>query len=61
MKTGTGSARDKINRLYTFVTVACAYGDSDRQQASGELYQRGDGSGPCRHTDPFVIMRGQKT
>ncbi len=61
MKTGAGSARDKIGRLYTYVTV-----DELKAMITAVGYQviyvkEGAEAGLAGTVDPFVIMRGKKT
>jgi SAM-dependent methyltransferase len=61
MKTGTGVARDKINRLYTYVTVEEL---STLLTSAGyhvTYTKEGQEAGLAGTVDPFVIMRGQRT
>lgn len=61
MKTGDGSARDAIKRLYTYVTVPEL---TDLLTTAGYevIYTKeGREAGLAGTIDPFVIMRGKKT
>ena len=61
MKTGTGVARDKINRLYTYVTVE-ELGTLLTAAGYRVTYTKeGQEAGLAGTVDPFVIMRGQRT
>ena len=60
MKTGTGAARDDIDRLYTYVTVEELVGlltDAGYQVTD---IKEGREAGLAGTVDPFVILRGQK-
>ncbi|WP_341368258.1 class I SAM-dependent methyltransferase [Yoonia sp. BS5-3] len=60
MKTGTGTHRDDIDRLYTYVGVAELTG---LLQAAGfeiTFTQEGREKGMAGTLDPFVLMRGWK-
>ncbi len=60
MKTGTGEKRDKIDRLYTFVTVD---GLRDLLESNGlvvDFVREGEERGLAGTLDPFVIMRAVK-
>lgn len=60
MKTGTGEARDKIDRLYAYVTVE----ELDRLLTDAgyrvTFVKEGKEAGLAGTVDPFVIMRGRK-
>ncbi|PJI92943.1 methyltransferase family protein [Yoonia maricola] len=60
MKTGEGTARDAINRLYTYVTV----GDLSRLFTDAgyavTFVKEGKEAGLAGTIDPFAIMRGEK-
>lgn len=60
MKTGTGAARDKIDRLYSYVTVIEL---EDLLTTAGyqvTYVKEGAEAGLAGTIDPFVIMRGKK-
>jgi SAM-dependent methyltransferase len=61
MKTGTGIARDKINRLYTYVTVDALMALLTSAGYQVNYTKEGTEAGLAGTLDPFVIMRGQKT
>jgi SAM-dependent methyltransferase len=61
MKTGTGIARDKINRLYTYVTVDTLMALLTSAGYQVTYTKEGTEAGLAGTLDPFVIMRGQKT
>ncbi|PXW72479.1 methyltransferase family protein [Loktanella sp. PT4BL] len=61
MKTGTGIARDKINRLYTYVTVDALMALLTSAGYQVTYMKEGTEAGLAGTLDPFVIMRGQKT
>ncbi|KQI71950.1 methyltransferase type 11 [Loktanella sp. 5RATIMAR09] len=61
MKTGTGIARDKINRLYTYVTVDALMALLTSAGYQVTYTKEGTEAGLAGTLDPFVIMRGQKT
>lgn len=61
MKTGTGIARDKINRLYTYVTVDALMALLTSAGYRVTYTKEGTEAGLAGTLDPFVIMRGQKT
>ena len=60
MKTGEGSARDGIDRLYTYVTIAEL--DALLATAGFEIVDTREGTerGLAGTIDPFVIMRARK-
>ncbi|WP_375255702.1 class I SAM-dependent DNA methyltransferase [Yoonia sp.] len=60
MKTGDGSNRDAIDRLYTYVTVAELQGLLTN--AGFEIIHTHEGAdrGMAGTVDPFVIMRGRR-
>ena len=60
MKTGTGAARDKIDRLYTYVTVEELKGLLTAAGYDVTDVREGAEMGLAGTIDPFVIMRGKK-
>lgn len=60
MKTGTGIARDKLNRLYTYVTVKQLQSLLTSAGYQVTYTKEGTEAGLAGTADPFVIMRGQK-
>lgn len=60
MKTGNGSARDRIDRLYTFVTVDALHGLLDSADFDIIFQKEGAEKGCAGTVDPYVIMRGRK-
>ncbi len=60
MKTGTGVARDKIDRLYTYVTVEELKGLLTAAGYDVTDVREGAEMGLAGTIDPFVIMRGKK-
>lgn len=60
MKTGTGAARDKIDRLYTYVTVDELEGLLTTAGYQVTYVKEGAEAGLAGTIDPFVIMRGKK-
>lgn len=61
MKTGEGVARDAINRLYTYVTVAELTSLLNAAGFDVTFTKEGAEAGMAGTIDPFVIMRGKKT
>lgn len=61
MKTGDGTVRDGINRLYTFVSVDELKGLLTSAGYAVTFTKEGKERGMAGTLDPFVIMRGQKT
>lgn len=61
MKTGEGVARDAINRLYTYVTVAELKSLLNAAGFDVTFTKEGAEAGMAGTIDPFVIMRGKKT
>ncbi|KQB96216.1 methyltransferase type 11 [Loktanella sp. 1ANDIMAR09] len=61
MKTGTGIARDRMNRLYTYVTVDALMALLTSAGYQVNYTKEGTEAGLAGTLDPFVIMRGQKT
>ncbi len=61
MKTGDGTERDDINRLYTYVTVEELKGFLTSAGYDITYTKEGKERGLAGTIDPFVIMRGQKT
>ena len=60
MKTGTGEARDKIDRLYTYVTAQELDGLLTDAGYYVTFIKEGAEAGLAGTVDPFVIMRGRK-
>ena len=60
MKTGDGTERDKINRLYTYVTVAELKDLLTTVGFAVTYVKEGQEAGLAGTIDPFVIMRAQK-
>jgi len=61
LKVGTGAARDKIDRLYTYVTVPeleTLLTDAGLTPLATDL---GEGMGMAGTIDPWVVMRARKT
>jgi len=60
MKTGTGVARDDIDRLYTYVTVDELVGLLTDAGYHVTHIKEGRETGLAGTVDPYVILRGQK-
>ncbi|MGJ8622876.1 MAG: class I SAM-dependent DNA methyltransferase [Yoonia sp.] len=60
MKTGEGTHRDALSRLYTFVTVPELRGLVEGAGFTVTDVREGAESGLAGTVDPFVIMRGRK-
>jgi len=61
MKTGDGTDRDAIERLYTYVTVSELSGLLANAGYQVIYTKEGREAGLAGTIDPFVIMRGKKT
>ncbi len=61
MKTGDGTARDAINRLYTFVSVDELQTLLENAGYTVNFTKEGEERGMAGTIDPFVIMRAKKT